>query len=1081
MEQANSVSQLYDTFTSINEEKKEQESVWDLGWLEDFRDFNRNKEPGHNLAFPYPSAEETCRKEESPYVRSLNGAWKFFHTMADRIPKMVEQADFDVSTWDEIRVPGVWELQGYGTPVYLGASYPEPVDVNPEHIPHIRQNMNAVGIYKREFEIPTDWTRREIFVHFGAAKSALQVFVNGIEVGRSKGSMNPAEFCITNHVKAGCNQITAVVYRFSDGTYLENQDMWAFSGIYRDVYVYSEARVYPRDFYLESELDEAYASAKYTLHATIRNRNKDACAYKVSAWLERDGERHALGVGEGMILSSGETTVRLEGIFPNPVLWSAETPNLYHLVIETEADGHKEYHGCRHGFRKVEIRDNVMFLNGQPVKLKGVNRHDYDPDHGWAVPRERYHQDILLFKQNNINAVRTSHYPNHPYLYELCDEYGIYVMDENDLETHGVRDYIPQDREDLFEACQDRMERMILRDRCHPSVIIWSTGNESAGGVVMASLYDLAKRMDASRPVHYEGDYRTCCSDFSSRMYFSPSALEKMALNQEVTPDDVDMEAEKIPPQFYPFMQKRFTHHVDDIAGRPIILCEYAHCLENSLGNFQEYVDVFEKYENITGIFIWDFVDQAIRVYEDGKEKRLYGGDFREGATSGYFCANGIVACDRTPHPALAQVRASYQDVRFTMEDAESGRVRIRNGFYFTDLSQYDLAWKMDCEGRQIAAGSCGSVELRPQEELVLELPYEWASLPKGECVLTVSMRLKEDTIWGGRGYEIARGQFVVKEGRGMADLESDRVNEKMTGGLIKETPRILKNSEQECVIVNGELEATFHCKSGFLTNLLVRKCPVLRAPMVPCFYRALIDNDQGIMNFAPALAKAGHAGKRWKNLHKQMKLCRFHVSETTSGKRKEIEVETQYRHELFDEDLQICYIFKENKGICVQMKAVFADRPYRIGFTMPLMEQWQKFSWYGRGPMETYCDRKGGGLLGIYEAPLEALSHDYMHPQENGNRTDIRWLEIGGAGRLRFTDLTGNGMDFSAHPYTLDMLDGAGHSYELPKSGAADLQLDGFQCGVGGDSPGFAFLKDKYRMDAHREYVQEFKITSPR
>lgn len=1073
MKQADSVSQLYDMFASVNAEGQEKEKIWDLTWLEDFRDFNRNKEPGHNLAFPYPEAGMLRRKEVSPYVQSLNGEWKFFYTMADRIPKMAEQPDFDVSTWDDIRVPGVWELQGYGKPVYLGASYPEPVDVNPERIPHIHQNMNDVGIYKREFDIPKEWEDRRIFVHFGAAKSALQVFVNGKEAGRSKGSMNPAEFCINDYVKCGKNQITAVVYRFSDATYLENQDMWAFSGIYRDVYLYAEAQIYPRDFYLESRLDQELKSAEYKLQVTVVNHRKEAGTCKVSAWLEREGECYEIGNEEAVISPLGVVQVDMGGTFSNPRLWSAETPNLYRLMLMTETDGQREYRSCNHGFRRVEIQGNVMLLNGRPIKLKGVNRHDYDPDYGWAVPKERYLQDILLFKQNNINAVRTSHYPNHPYLYELCDEYGIYVMDENDLETHGVRDHIPQDREDLFGACQDRMERMILRDRSHPSVIIWSTGNEAAGGAVMASLYDLAKRMDPSRPVHYEGDYRTCCSDFSSRMYFSPSALEKMALNQEVTPEDVDMEAEKIPPQFYPFMQKRFTHRVEDIAGRPIILCEYAHCLENSLGNFQEYLDVFGKYQNLTGIFIWDFVDQAIRVQEEGRTKLLYGGDFGEGQTSGYFCANGIVACDRTPHPALAQVRASYQNIHFAMKDEKEGKIQIQNDFYFTELNEYELTWKMECDGVLVSAGQYGIIDLLPQESTAVTLPYEWKKLPEGECILTVAFRLKEDACWAEKGYEIARAQFIVKE---QAEKTDGRSFGRTQNADIS-YPAILRKSEKELCIGTGQLEAVFHTNSGFLTGLRIRQIPVLRAPIAPVFYRALIDNDMGIMNFAPALAKAGHAGKRWKNLHQQMKLICFTVDEINTENGQEMQVSTEYQHDLFEENLQICYIFKEDNSIRVRMRGKFTERPYRMGFTLPLDEAWQKFAWYGRGPEETYCDRKGGAMIGLWEAPLSEMSHDYMHPQENGNHTDTRWLELKGPARLRFTDETGNGMDFSVHPYTMDMLDKAAHIHELPVSGAADLQLDGFQCGVGGDSPGFSFLKPGYRMETHQEYIEEFTI----
>lgn len=1041
-------------------------------WLEDFQEFGWRKEPGHNQALPFLSPGEAVSGRKSPYKMSLNGKWRFLYVPGtDQIPPEIESPETDTGAWDEIRVPGVWQLQGYGKPIYLGASYPFPVDKAPEKIPHIQQELNETGIYKREFEMPEKWDGRQIFLHFGAAKSALRVFVNGQEAGRSKGSMVPAEFNITEYLRAGRNQITAIVHRYSDASYLEDQDMWNFSGIYREVYLYAEAPVFLRDFYLESTLDENCEEAGCTLHLKIRNTSRESRTCRVRAWLERNGEKSALWEKSVELREMEETELRLEASVSHPVLWSAEKPELYQLIAALRTEGQKEeFRTCRHGFRRIEIRGNVFLINGQPVKLKGVNRHDYDPDYGWAVPKKRYYQDICILKQNNINAVRTSHYPNDPVFYDLCDEYGIYVMDENDLETHGVRDYIPQDRLELSVPCRDRLKRMILRDRSHPSVVIWSTGNECAGGSVMKDLYECARELDPTRPVHYEGDYRSCCSDFSSRMYFSPSALEKMALNQEVTPEDVDMEAENIPRELYPFMEKRLTHKASDIDGRPIILCEYAHCLENSLGNFQEYADVLAKYENLTGAFIWDFVDQAIRVYEDGKEKLLYGGDFGEGESSMYFCANGIVSCDRTPHPALAQVKYSYQNVKFSMvsaeekDDPEQVKIRICNDSRFTDLSEYEICWRIDCEGRCIAEHVLTEVKTGPLSEVVVPIPYDISELPEGECILEMSCRLKEDTAWAGKGYETAYGQFLLKRAEaGKKDIRTAKSGNAW----------IQENTPERLVVCSGALKLGFKRGSGFLEQLEERGVPVLRDAVVPCFYRAMIDNDYGIANFAPPAVKAGVKGKQWKNLHQRLAVKRFSVQEDEEN----VIVETFHEHPLLEQDLHTVYTIYGNGAVGVRMSASFRESPYRMGMIFPLEKEWQKFCWYGRGPVENYCDRKDGAKIGIYQAALPELSHSYMRPQENGNHTEVRWLEISGPGRLLFLDRTGNGFGFSAHPYTIDELDEAGHSFELPENGAASLHIDAVQCGVGGDSPGFAFLKEPYRIKAHQQYAGEFAI----
>jgi beta-galactosidase len=1039
----------------------------EYGWLEDFQKYEENKEKGRCLLLPHRSKESCLHEEASPYKLSLNGEWRFlYHINPNTLPHGITDDEFDDSLWDFITVPSVWQLAGYGKPVYLGASYPYPVDTTPEKIPHIRQDLNEVGIYKRDFTIPESWNGRQVFVHFGAAKSAMQVFVNGKEVGKSKGSMTPVEFCLTPYLRPGKNSIVAIVYRFSDATYLENQDMWSFSGIYREVYLFSEPSVRLRDCWLQSDFNEDFSCSFNKLFFEAQNFTNEPQTLHVSAKLYKDGQTYPLGECRLVVTPGSCSAECIESDFARPLLWSAETPHLYQILLETRTEqSAAEYKAFTYGFRKIEIKENVLYVNGKNIKLKGVNRHDFDPDHGWAVPRERYLQDVLLLKKNNINAVRTSHYPDDPYFYDLCDRYGIYVMDECDLETHGVRDYIPQDNMALVAPCSDRLERMIYRDRNHPSVIIWSTGNECGAGAVMQEMYKIAKQLDPTRLVHYESDYRPSCSDFSSRMYFPPNALEKMALNEEVTPQDVGVGGQGIPQEIFPFMQKRFTHRVEDIANRPIILCEYAHCLENSLGNFQEYVDVINRYDNISGAFIWDFCDQSIRQFVNGQERFLYGGDFDEGASNTYFCANGIVQSTREPHPALYQVRKSYQNIlMFTTDSAF--QVHVRNENRFISLSDYLLVWRIECEGVKIAEGTDQNFNLEPMQSAVWRPDYDFAKLPFGECFLTVEFRLKEDCEWARQGYVVAHEQLLIQKAE--TQLLSVQEGEKNAALVCEEQGRTIKFS-------NDVVSIRFDTGNGFINSLAFHGNDVISTPVVPCFYRSLTDNDRGMANFLSPLGLMGVPGMQWKDIHKKLKLINF--SYETKG--SAITLRSCYTHRLL-KSLQIVYQIDAVGKVELVMTVIPAESPFRIGFTTQIAQSFSQYEWYGRGPFETYCDRKSAALISQYQSNIDELQHQYMRPQENGNRTDIRFLKVKNAAGNGFCvkDKSGNGFNFSAHPYTLDDLDKAGHIFELPSRETVSLYLDGYMCGVGGDSPGFAFLKHPYYIHADTEYTQKIEIS---
>ena len=555
-----------------------------------------NKEDAHVIALPYDSFEEALRRGESPYQKKLNGKWRFYWQMGvEGLPEQFQAENFDDSGWNEIEVPGVWQLQGYGKPIYLSSSYPDAIETAKDKIPAINHAKNEVGIYRRTFTVPAEWKGKQIFIHFGAVKSAFFLYINGKRVGYSQGSMTPAEFRITDAIHAGENSITAEVYRYSDGTYLEDQDMWFLSGIYRDVYLYAENDIYLRDFYARAELDEACQDATLSVWTGVANWGKETVEDIVLDAALVGGTKLSFEPLE-LVALPGNTRSFFTADIEKPLQWSAEAPNLYTLVLTLrKGDQVLSCKSVRIGFKRIEIKGEQLLVNGSPVLLKGVNRHDFDPDHGWAVPRERYYEDLNLMKQANINAIRTSHYPDDPFFYELCDEYGFYVMDECDMETHGVRRKdVPGSNPMWTQAVVDRARRMVIRDRNHACVCIWSLGNEAGDGENFKYMKQAILYHDDSRPVHYEGDFDLTTSDFISRMYPNGEMMEKLGTRQPITVSMFENIANSLAADNKPITAEMYR-------GKPVVLCEFAHAMENSLGNFQEFLEAFENYDTLCG------------------------------------------------------------------------------------------------------------------------------------------------------------------------------------------------------------------------------------------------------------------------------------------------------------------------------------------------------------------------------------------------------------------------------------------------------------------------------------------------
>ena len=1039
---------------------KSQTHVW-----ENLEILSQNKEEGHALGFVQDTAEEamagTSCRAQSPWKLLLNGEWKFYWQKGEMpLPEDVCLPGFDDSAWGSLQVPGVWQRQGYGMPHYYAISYPRAIGTNAKKIPQISRGLQEIGVHRRHFTLPAHFADRQVFLHFGAAKAGLEVYVNGQYAGYSQGSMTPHEFDVTALLQPGKNQLTAIVYRYTDGTYLEDQDMWFFSGIYRDVFLYAEPKACIRDYFLRAQLHPGYTSAAATLSLQLKNYGSAPARLHVKATIP------ALGV----TLCDNEVTVdsvqnldytaEVQGF----TAWSNETPALYTVLLALTQGGVTTYKAFCTGFKQVEIRGNEIFLNGQKLIIYGVNRHDYDPDTGWTLSEEAYRKDLSIIKSLNINAVRTSHYPNDPRFYELCDEYGVLVMDETDLESHGVRRELPGSDPRWTAACKDRITRMILRDRNHPCVFFWSLGNEAGRGENFALMRQAAEKLDTTRPFHYEGEHNPASSDVISRMYPNVSTMRQLANKEHMLPpkgllNRLASDEKEVSPDMFETM--------------PVVLCEYAHAMENSLGNFKEYTDAFEANPHLCGGFIWDFVDQAIREKGPEGDRWLYGSDFDEpydpkhslnsrfaAGNSTFFCANGIVAADRTWHPSAYEVKKCYQPLRVLEEDAAAGRFVLHNRQLFLTLGVYRLLWQLAAEGDvfaegEVSAEALAAVASGEKAPLALALPV----LPAGkECTLTFRFLQKADTPWAQAGYEQACEQFVLAPWQPPQPAAQD------APGLDDVDGRYM---------VSGE-GFSYSFAGGLLTCADSKDAEGLLWRMQPNYYRPLTDNDIGIFNFVRSLTKYAPMYK-WRKAAGRMRAANISARQQNGC----VVVEVQWKHPLLALAHTVYTVYGDG---AVEVKHTARAKKLnmlRVGMQLALPRRFAQASWYGRGPQENYCDRKTGALLGRHTLPVAELEHRYMRPQENATRTETRVLTLSSAdGSLTVTDLGGQGFGFSAWHYTQEALDAAGHQHMLARADITTLNIDGAMCGVGGDLPGVAALHEGYRLPPGQDYTAHFLLT---
>lgn len=1034
--------------------------------------FKINKEDGHAIMMPYDSENEALSGNESKYKQSLNGKWKFYWQRGlKNQPENFQLVSFDDSHWDEINVPSVWQTEGYSVPYYYASTFPKAFSRTKSKIPSIDHNMQEIGFYRKTFVLDEVFDNREVFLHFGAAKSALEVYVNGEFVGYSQGSMTPHEFDITKVLKKGENVITAKLYRFSDGSYLEDQDMWWLCGIYRDVYLFAEPKVCLRDFYFKTDFDDTYNDSNVTLNMYFNNYNNIRGKIKVSAKLiDSKNEEIELGSSEKE-LSGGKETITYNKTVKSPDKWSAETPNLYTLVMSVELDGKvicvKSY---KVGFKKVEIKGEKIYFNGMPLMIKGVNRHDFDCDYGWAVPKYRYTQDLDIMKQNNINSIRTSHYPDDPYFYDMCNKYGFYVMDECEVETHGVRRKgVPGSNPVWTGAVVDRMQRMVLRDRNNPCIFMWSLGNEAGDGSNFMEMKKSALELDDTRQFHYEGDFDLTKSDVISRMYPTKDIMEKLGNKQPITISLYDNIANQLAADSKPIKAEMYE-------GKPVVLCEYAHSMENSLGNFQEYIDDFEKYDNMCGGFIWDFVDQTLHVKdENGNDNYLYGTDFQgkephkliditnTTAMTGsnvYFCANGIIGADRNPHPQIVEVKHGYQNIGIIAKDIKNGEFTIKNKFLFTNLSDFNCKWVIKAEGKEVLNGTIGKIDCAPLEEKEIKIDYDLSKLSDDkELILTVFFETTKKSLGLDSDYEIAFEQFVLNEMPKPKEIKSDKkldfdINEK----------KITVNGENLKVVVDD----------GKVVSYVIDEKELLKAPLEPNYFRALTDNDIDFLNFTPQWAKfhpfyawqrATHHTKAVKTeVVKNGEVVEIHIAFSTAGLKNSVATYKVYP----DGKLYVFHSAIPTKGML------------RFGYQMTMESSMEYITWYGRGPKPTYIDRKLGSKIDLYESSVTDFEYRYMRPQESSNRCDVRYFTLTdkeGFG-IRVDAYYDNPINFSAYHYTTDGLEKATHINDIPYADITTVNIDHRQLGVGGDLPGQAFVREPYTMPKNQKQEYSFVIT---
>lgn len=1020
--------------------------------------FEINRLSARATSLSYPDLHTIKTGQASLRQILLDGEWDFHWVPrpAER-PEGFENPDFNASSWAKIKVPAQWELNGYGVPIY--APFHMPPSLRKRDLPNIDPDDNPVGSYRHRFILPPEWQQHEIYLRFDGVCSAYYLWINGSFVGYAQDSMLPSEFYISPYLKEGENLLAVQVYRFSDGSYLENQDMWFLSGIFRSVRLLAFPPVGIQDVRLESRFFNGFNQADALLEADIFFHPQDmflSGEFQLTAILEYQNTEVAR-TGQRFQIESGQKITLTTSLSVNhPQLWSAETPYLYDVYLSLSDSNGKplDARHFRHGFRQVEIRERRLWVNGRPILIKGVNRHDFDPLSGHTMTSARLLEDVRLMKQNNINAVRTAHYPDDERFYDLCDEFGLYVMDEANIENHGLRDEMRGDMRWL-PAMQARVARMIARDRNHPSIIFWSLGNESRSDDRFRQLTDLVHQMDASRPVHYEQDHKGEYADVFSMMYPSPANLETIIAGKEVWYREGVLTWKSI--------------YGKNAMDKPIILCEYAHAMGNSLGNFEEYIQIFERYPFCIGGFIWDFADQSILTKtEDGRDFWAYGGDLGDPYRFMVFGCNGIFAANRQPHPAVSAVKKGYQNIKVKPIDLQTGKFEIQNKYDFLNLSAFNARWVLEVEGEIVEHGELPGMDLEPGKTTEVEIPYlPHNGTSRKEVFINLSFTLRENNTWADEGFEIAWEQFklppsgyavaapVIRAGKSVAIVADDNTTR----------------------IEGADFSYEFDANTGFLTQFTNKGQGLFQSALKPNLWRVWIDNDISSMILYP-WARPILGRHFWRVANQKLRKQEFSLR---SIDEQTVELVSAWKTPGGKTPFSTTYTITGDGSMRVDATFTPGKELERMGLQVSLPGHLDQVEYFGLGPDETMPDRLGGARAGKFRAQVDQLFHHYVRPQENGNRSQVRWLQItsGNGSGLRVQSTGESFFSFSIWPYTQTQIAEATHIHQLVQQDFMTLNIDLTQKGVGGDVPAGGQPHTQYRLLPGKPLALSF-ILSP-
>ena len=962
-----------------------------------------NRAPMHTNYFAFENADaaKKANKKQSTNYMTLNGTWKFNWVKdADSRPTDFWKTGFNDKGWDDLQVPAVWELNGYGDPIYVNVGYAwrNQFKNNPPEVP---TENNHVGSYRREIVVPASWKGKDIIAHFGSVTSNMYLWVNGRYVGYSEDSKLEAEFDLTPYLKPGQENLIAFqVFRWCDGTYLEDQDFFRYSGVGRDCYLYARNKKRIQDIRVTPDLDAAYQNGSLAVNLDLKGSGKVDLEL-----VDAQGKQVATATAN----KSGLVTMNVE----NPKKWSAETPYLY--TLRASMQGSDEVIPVKVGFRKIELKGDQILVNGKAVLFKGADRHEMDPDGGYVVSPERMLQDIQIMKQFNLNAVRTCHYPDDNLWYDLCDQYGIYVVAEANVESHGMGygDKTLAKNPSYKKAHLERNQRNVQRGFNHPSIIFWSLGNEAGDGPNFEACYQWIKEEDPSRACQYEQARQKDHTDIFCPMYYGYEGMEKYGQRTDAT--------------------------------RPLIQCEYAHAMGNSQGGFKEYWDIIRKYPNLQGGFIWDFVDQSCRWKgKDGVMIYAYGGDFnRFDASDNNFCDNGLISPDRVPNPHMYEVGHFYQNIWTTPADLSKGEVNVFNENFFRDLSAYYMEWEVLKDGKAIRTGRVDDLKVAPQETAKITLNIGKTCTCK-EWLLNVAYKLKNREGLLPAGFTVAKNQLTLNGYKAPAmDLKNVE-----TTNVPTVVPQIIDNQYHYLIVKGNHFVAEFHKQNGYLSKYAVDGTEMLKegAALTPNFWRAPTDNDMG--------AGLQNRYAAWKN--PGLKL----VSLNSKTENDQIVVNAEYDMKNVSAKLYLTYVINNEGAIKVTQKMT-ADKNakvspmFRFGMQMQMPKSFETVEYYGRGPIENYSDRNHSTDLGIYRQSVDDQFYSYIRPQETGTKTDIRWwkqLNAGGNGLKVVADAP---FSASALHYTICSLDDGvqkdqRHSPEVQKADLTNLIIDKAQMGLG-------------------------------